>query len=78
MKAKLIFDLNDADDRQAHLRAIKALELCLVINEITSILRKYRKHVDMTEEQHNLFNKLDDEIIEAIYSRDINLGNLIS
>ena len=39
MKAILEFDLNDYDDRQAHLRCVKSLDLVLFILKIEGELR---------------------------------------
>lgn len=40
MKAILEFDLNDHDDRMAHLRCVKSEDLAWVLFEILSNLRK--------------------------------------
>ena len=40
MKAILEFDLNDRDDRMAHLRCVKSEDLAWVLFEILSNLRK--------------------------------------
>jgi len=34
MKAKLTFDLNDQDDRKAHLRCIKSTDMAIVLFEV--------------------------------------------
>ncbi len=63
MKAKLEFDLDDFDDRMAHLRCVKATDMAIVLSEMTSNARKritmgsdygdeYYKGVD------DVFNKL--------------------
>ena len=40
MKAKLTFDLNDQDDRKAHLRCIKSTDMAVVLFEITHNLKR--------------------------------------
>lgn len=40
MKATLEFDLDDADDRMAHLRCTKALDMAIVLHEILWNTRK--------------------------------------
>lgn len=40
MKAKLEFDLDDFDDRLAHERCVKSLDMALVLWEITNNSRK--------------------------------------
>ena len=39
-KARLEFDLNDHDDKMAHLRAVKSLDMALVIWKMTSNAKK--------------------------------------
>ena len=39
-KAILEFDLNDFDDKMAHLRAVKSLDMAIVLFQITSNLKK--------------------------------------
>lgn len=39
-KATLEFDLNDFDDRMAHLRAVKSLDMALALWEITHNTKK--------------------------------------
>ena len=40
MKAKLIFDLDNPDDRMAHMRATKSLDMAVVLFEIQTNLKK--------------------------------------
>ena len=40
MKAKLEFDLDDVDDRMAHLRCVKATDMAMVLWEMTMNMRK--------------------------------------
>lgn len=40
MKAMLEFDLNNPEEKKAHMRAIKSLDMALVLFEITANLRK--------------------------------------
>lgn len=78
MKAVLKFDLDNPDDKLAHRRCVQALDLCLTLYNITEVLRKYRKHVDLNEEQYKLFEKLDEEIFEVINRYNIDMDELIN
>lgn len=40
MKAKLEFDLDDVDDRMAHLRCVKSTDMALVLWEMSMNMRK--------------------------------------
>lgn len=44
MKGVLIYNLSDFDERQAHLRATKALDLVLTLRMISETLRSYDKY----------------------------------
>lgn len=69
MKAKLTFDLDDPDDRMAHLRAVKATDMACVLFEISANL--YKKFSDKTVDE--LFVE-----IENLYSEHgINMEELI-
>jgi len=39
-KAKIEFDLNDVDDRMAHLRAVKSLDMAMALWELTHNTKK--------------------------------------
>lgn len=43
MKAKLIFDLSDPDQRKDHLRCVKSLDLACALWDLQTILRERRK-----------------------------------
>ena len=64
MKAKLEFDLNDVDDKMAHLRCVKATDMASVLWEMTMNMRKrltsgydetddYYRGVDAVFERYN-------------------------
>jgi len=75
MKAILEFDLENKDDRKAHLRCVKSTEMAIILWEI----------------QNNFFKKLNtgdkdmiyaigivlDRITELLDDNDININNLI-
>jgi hypothetical protein len=79
-KAILEYDLNDHDDVMAHMRAVKSLDLALVLWEITNNTKKgiYNeiefKNIDAYEAVDRVFSKLYEELNE----HGINLDNLIS
>jgi hypothetical protein len=64
MQAKLIFDLDNPDDRMAHLRCVKSLDMALVIWEF---LRNSRKKLEDREFKDGY------EAIEATYEEFYNL-----
>jgi hypothetical protein len=59
MKATLEFNLDDPDDRMAHLRCVKALDMALALFEINYNLRKKveRDDIDVWEAIVDIFDE---------------------
>jgi hypothetical protein len=81
MKAILEFDLDDHDDRMAHLRCVKSTDMAIVISEILHNLEKQVQHEvenleadsDPSDGVYAAFRK----IREVIYDRGILIDDLI-
>jgi hypothetical protein len=79
-KAILEFDLNDPDDQMAHMRAVKALDMALVLWEIAYNTKKGIKNeiefnkIDAYEAVDKVFEKLWEEMNE----HGINLDDLVN
>ncbi len=81
MKATLEFDLNDQDDRMAHLRAVKSTDMAIVLSEILTNLEKRVQHEvesfeadsDPSDGVYAAFRK----IRELCYDHGINIDELI-
>ena len=67
MKAVLEFDLNDSDDAMAHLRAVKSLDMALVLWEVMYNIRKGIEW-DIESGKYKDQTELLDAIIEKINS----------
>jgi len=84
MTATLTFNLNDFDDRQAHMRCVKALDMALVLWEIDTRLSRSTDDIisrlDSDEQIH--WRKGVDlaqfHIREIMAEHNINLNDLIS
>jgi hypothetical protein len=82
MKAKLQYDLNDPDDRMAHLRAVKSLDMASALFEITRNLRK--KVIRRFEEDEKEYDEFDgieevfDKIHEILGENNIDIDELIN
>ncbi len=69
-KAKLEFDLNDQDDRMAHLRAVKSLDMAMALWDITHNTKKglewsmENKEMDKYDALEMVFEKIH-EILNA-------------
>ena len=70
MKAILEFDLNDPDDRLAHERAVKSLDMALVLWHLaTNTKRDLRRQIDAALEEDKNFTPYDslDLIYDELY-----------
>jgi len=76
MRANLLFDLDDADDRMEHLRCIKSLDMALAMWNFTTRLKSI---VDTSEDG----KYIDESLVwkawdECLTEQDVNLDKLIS
>jgi hypothetical protein len=81
MKATLEFDLDDMDDKQSHMRAIKSLEMSIVLFEIQNNLRKKCGRIldgmDDNLDKHDALNVVFSEIFKVLEEHNINTDELI-
>ena len=79
MEAILKFNLDDPDDRTAHLRAIKSLDLSLALLDIKIELRSNVKHFPDSEpeEAYKAYSKIQDEVHRILSSHSIDLDDLL-
>ena len=72
MKATLNFDLDDADDKMAHLRCTKALDLTLTLWDFDQWLRSQIKYNEKD------YQSIRDELHRTMSEYVIDLDELIS
>lgn len=84
-KATLEFDLNDHDDRVAHMRAIKSLDMASFIFQLTLNTKKELEHELESYEFQNIelkdyevLNKVFKKIYELADEYGINIDELIN
>ena len=81
-KAILKFDLNDFDDRMAHLRAVKSLDLSMAIWDILQLRKTMERRFENTENTNNdVFDCIDaisDGILEILDDHGIKIDDLIN
>lgn len=76
MKAKLIFDLDDLDDKTSHLRCIKSLDLSLALYSISEKFRELRRASESSDEEtKNEFTS--DMFYEILSSYGIDLDEMV-
>ena len=79
-KAKLKYDLDDFDDRMAHLRAVKSLDMAMALWDITHNTKKglewsmEGKEIDKYEALEMVFDK----IYEILEEHNIKMNDLIN
>ena len=83
MKAKLIYNLNNPDDRMAHLRAIKSMDMASALFEITTNLKKRieNRFENIDNTNNDVFDGIDavfEEIYNIIKDNDIDIDELIN
>jgi hypothetical protein len=81
MKAKLEFDLNDPDDRMAHLRAVKSLDMASALFEITRLKKQVERRFeeDTTEcDSFDVIQDVFDRIYEVLSDNNIDIDELIN
>ena len=82
MKAILKFDLSDIDDRQEHLRCVKASDMASVLCEFASNSRKkIEREFENNTENNNAFDGIE-RCFEHFYSlledRGVNIDEIYS
>jgi hypothetical protein len=80
LKAILEYDLDNPDDREAHLRAIKSLDMASVIFEfqINSRKRIAQKIYDNKDGNITSLDIIYNEFFELLENHNININELIS
>ena len=82
MKATIEFDLNDEDDRKAHLRCVKATDAYLAIHDIQNEFKLIQNQLevitDEVEWNHklSLLESIKDRFYEIIEEHGINTDDL--
>lgn len=69
MQAQLTFNLDEIDDRIAHLRAVKSLDMALVLWELASNSRKSLEYELEAQEMRNGKPLSDFEVLDLVFER---------
>jgi len=78
MKAKLKFDLNDFDDRMAHMRCVKATDMASILFEMTTNARKrITMGYDGTDEYYRGVDAVFEKLRELMEEHNIDIDELI-
>jgi hypothetical protein len=81
MKATLEFDLDNPDDRMAHMRAVKSLDMAIVLFELQTNLKKKCEYIAEAQEAdsdiHDGVYLVFQQISELMYENGIIIDDLI-
>ena len=78
MKAKLEFDLDNPDDKMAHMRCVKATDMALMLWDIKQKIRSKLKYSeDLSEDELHQWEVMQDEFYSIADDCGINLDELI-
>jgi hypothetical protein len=80
-KAILEYDLNDPDDNMAHLRAVKSLDMALVLWEMAYNAKKSLQYDIEGKKIEDPYEALDlafEKLWEELNERGINLDHLVN
>jgi hypothetical protein len=78
--AKLEYNLNDQDDQMAHLRAVKSLDLVMVLWDMDGYLRAETKYApdSINPEVYDTLQSVRDKLHEIMSKHSIDLDELIN
>lgn len=79
MKAILEFNLDEGDDKGAHLRAIKSLDMAIALWDMEEYLRRQTKYASdlMPIEVYKNLEEVRDKFREIMSERSIDLDELL-
>lgn len=79
MKAILEFNLDEGDDKAAHLRAIKALDMAIALWDMEEYLRRQTKYASdlMPIEVYKNLEEVRDKFREIMSERSLDIDELL-
>jgi hypothetical protein len=78
MKAILEFNLDEHDDKQAHLRSIKSLSMAIILWEMDDYLRGLLKHGELDDLTYIALKNTRNKLRELMNDNNIDLDELIN
>jgi len=77
MKAVLEFDYDNMDDKRAHLRAVKSLDMAFCLFNIKGYVRSRIKYSDLPDDVYKQVVEIQDYISEIMHEHGIDLDELL-
>ena len=82
MKATLSYNLDEPEDAQSHLRAVKSLDLALALYQILNLRKKLEMRFEVIDSSnHDVFDGIQeyaDGVGEILENNGINIDELIN
>jgi hypothetical protein len=78
MKAILEFDLDEGQDKMAHLRCVKALNMAIVLWDMDQYLRGLIKYGELDDAIHKTLEDTRGKLREIMSENSIDLDELIN
>ncbi len=78
MKAVLEFNLDEPDDRQSHMRAVKALDLTIALWDVQEYLHRKIDNGQLTPEQRAVFEEIQKEFFSIKDNHNITFEDILS
>lgn len=76
METVLNFDLNDHEDKMAHMRCIKATEMAIVLFDMTQIYSKFEFEAENADGIY-ILEKVQEYVHDLLKEYSLNLDDLI-
>lgn len=78
-QAQLIFNLDEPDDVTAHKRAVKALDMAIVLWDMDQYLRQQLKYNDkITGEVYDALDKAREQLRDFMNNHNVDLDELLN
>jgi hypothetical protein len=77
-KAILEFDLNEPDDKEAHKRAVKALDMAIALWDIEQYLRAETKYnEELTQDAYDALATAREKFYQILNEHNINMDEIL-
>ena len=76
-KAILEFNLDESDDRDAHMRAVKSLDMALALWEMDQYLRAECKYGELSDDAYAATEKAREKLREILNENNLTFDELI-
>lgn len=76
-KATLEYNLEEVDDRDAHIRAVKSLDMAIALWEMDQYLRAECKYGELSDDAYTATEKAREKLREILNENNLSFDELI-